>query len=131
LKKSEIHKLDLIWSPIIKDKSIGKEGINERHCECCLYRESEGAWLNAAHIVGRTARNTRWGIQLDDGYDLNGICLCKNCHDQYDEHRQKEEFIRRVVIGEERYTRLREAKEVIAKYQDYKQIKEILENYGH
>ena len=117
MKKSEIRKLDLLWPKIVKDKA------NHR-CESCL---EVGLRVEAAHIIGRTYRTTRWGCEIDGKYDLAGMCLCVDCHQHYDQHKQKHDFIVRVVIGQERYEKLLQTKQVIAKHQDYKEIKKRLE----
>ena len=113
MKKSHIAKLDKLWSEKVKTNS-------KYACECCL---EEGIRMEAAHIRGRRKRNTRWGCFIDGVYDLCGMCLCSNCHREYDEHTKKEDFIRRVVIGEERYLKIQQASEVIAKNQDFATIK--------
>jgi hypothetical protein len=111
MKKSEINKLDILWAGRIKE--VGK-------CESCL----ESGWLNACHIIGRRHRATRWGAWIDGEYDLCGWCGCFGCHNDYDEHGPKEDFIRRIVIGEERYQKIREiAMNKITKNQDYETIK--------
>ena len=116
MKKADIAKLDKLWSKVVREKAKHK-------CESCLRTAEEWAWLNAAHIVGRVCRTTRWGVKIDDKYDTNGMCLCKSCHDQYDQHLEKEDFIRRIVIGIRRYDKLRSCLKVIAKYQDYREIR--------
>ena len=121
MKKSEIKKLDIIWSKLVKEKA-------GRKCECCLETE---VWLESAHIIGRTYRATRWGCWIEGAYDLNGMCLCSACHREYDEHRPKELFIRKVVIGLERYERLCEQKKIIAKDQDFKTIENLLKGMGN
>jgi predicted restriction endonuclease len=115
----EIRKLDALWAKLVKERAGYK-------CEYCQEEGRKlvgptGAWLEAAHIVGRTYRTTRW--RLD-----NGMCLCSGCHRAYDEHRPIELQIRRIVIGEEKYERLCTMKQVIAKNQDYDEIKKQLEN---
>lgn len=110
MKKSEIKKLDLIWSKKVKEKAGFK-------CEFCL---EEGVWLNSAHIIGRRYRGTRWLID-------NGMCLCYGCHRKYDEHAPEEEKIRRIVIGQERLDRLLKIKQEVAKNQDYETIRKTLE----
>lgn len=108
--KSHSKKLDILWSKKVKEKAGYK-------CESCL---EEGVWLNSAHIIGRRYRTLRWDIE-------NGMCLCYLCHRAYDEHQPQAEFIRRVVIGEERLTKLLQKKQIIAKDQDYETIKQELE----
>ena len=113
MKKSHIKKLDLLWSKMIR--KVGK-------CECCL-ESGEFVRLEGAHIVGRTYRTTRWGVFIDGKYDSNGMCLCISCHQDYDRHIAKEKFIREVVIGLERYDKLLQTKKIIAKHQDFEEIK--------
>lgn len=118
MKKSHIRKLDLMWSKMVR--AVG-------HCESCL---EEDAWLEAAHIVGRTYRTTRWGVWIDGKYDSNGMCLCVKCHQDFDQHIEKEKFIREVVIGLERYDRLLQTKRCIAKNQQYEEIRGWLSDSG-
>jgi len=113
MKKSEIRKLDLLWSKIVRE--IGM-------CQSCL-AEGEHVWLEAAHIVGRSYRTTRRGVMINGKYDSNGLCLCSKCHQDYDRHMEKEKFIREVVIGLERYDALLTTKQIIAKNQDFEEIK--------
>lgn len=116
MKRKEIHKLDLKWSKMVRE--IGK-------CECCL-ENNEHLRLSAAHIKGRRYRGTRWGAIIDDKYDSCGICLCHICHQQYDEHGSKHDFIKNVVIGEVRYYKIQQIAEKAAKYQDYEEINMLL-----
>lgn len=116
MKKSHIRKLDLLWSEKVREVD---------RCESCL-EEGEFVKLEAAHIVGRIYRTTRWGVLINGKYDSNGVCLCFQCHQAYDQHIEKEKFIREVVIGLERYERLLQTKKVIAKYQDFEEIKKII-----
>jgi hypothetical protein len=61
IKKTTIKKrLDKLWSLLIR--KVGK-------CEICGGIQ----YLNAHHIIGRKALNTRWDIN-------NGCCLCAGCH---------------------------------------------------
>jgi len=92
MKRSEIKKLDKIWSEKIKE--IG----NYR----CLKCGTTNRKLESAHIVGRGAYNTRW--RLD-----NGLCLCFTCHQDYDQHRNHMESWVRDWIGEEKWNELQEA----------------------
>lgn len=118
MKKSEIKKLDILWSKKVKEKA-------ENKCESCL---ETNVWLNSCHIIGRRHRGTRWGAWIDGKYDLCGFCGCYVCHRQYDEHGVKEDFIRRVVIGEERYERVRQvALQQVTKNQEYEAIKNWIE----
>lgn len=117
MTKAEIKKLDSLWAKLVKERAGGK-------CEYCLeerrtFKGGPGIWLEAAHIVGRTYRATRWLLE-------NGIALCSEHHAAYDQHRPDELKIRRIVIGEEKYERLCSMKQVIAKNQDYNELKEQL-----
>ena len=111
MKKSEIKKLDLLWAKKIKERA-------NYTCEYCL---EKNAWVNAAHIIGRRYRGTRW--MLD-----NGICLCYGCHRAYDEHAPRAEKIRRLVIGEYRLNKLLSINQEVAKYQDFETIRKELGN---
>ena len=84
--------------------------------------------LDAAHIVGRVRRATRWGIMIDGKYDSNGLCLCFICHQGFDQHLPIEKYIREDVIGIKRYEWLQATKNILAKHQDYNTIKEMIEN---
>jgi len=117
MKKCHSRKLDLLWAKKVREKG---------HCES--FKESgQYVRLEAAHIIGRTYRTTRGGCWIDGKYDLAGMCLCVDCHQHYDQHRQKHDFIVRGVIGQERYEKLIETKQVIAKYQDPEEIKKWLD----
>lgn len=109
MKKSQIKKLDKIWSEKVKERAGYK-------CEYCL--ESHG-WLNSCHIIGRANRTLRWDLE-------NGICLCYTHHKAYDTHQIEHENIRKIVIGENRIDSLIKKKQVIAKHQDYEEIKRLL-----
>ena len=61
MKKTEIKKLDKIWSEKIRSK--GK-------CEIC---GRDFGVLNAHHIINRRNHSVRWDIR-------NGCCLCFQCH---------------------------------------------------
>ena len=114
MNKSQIKKLDNLWSIKVKELSKYK-------CESCL---EENIWLNSCHIIGRRYRGTRWGAWIGQQYDLCGFSGCFACHNQYDEHGPNEGFIRRVVIGENRYAQISKiAKQSIAKNQDYEEIR--------
>lgn len=120
MTKAEISKLDELWSKYVKEKAGYK-------CEYCKEEGRQiypqGVWLEAAHIIGRTYRATRWLL-------LNGMCLCSGCHRSYDEHRPEEANIRKIVIGEDRYEFLRQQKQIIAKNQDFQQIKaQLIEDF--
>lgn len=110
MKKSEGYKLDRFWA----------NKVRKDHCESCLEQDIR---FESAHIKGRRFRTTRWGCWIDGKYDLAGMNLCVPCHRDYDEHGRKHDFIVRVVVGQKRFEKLTDVKEVIAKYQDYEEIK--------
>jgi len=84
LKKKEIKELDSLWATTVKEKAKYK-------CEHCGRYDSR---MEAAHVVGRRHRATRWGTFFgENGYDLCGHCLCHLCHMQYDEHGPLEPLI--------------------------------------
>jgi len=58
--KSEINKLDKIWSLIIRKRG---------RCEKCGRRNA----LQGAHIFSRRLKSTRYNLN-------NGVCLCAGCH---------------------------------------------------
>lgn len=102
--------MDSIWSKLIRLRSGGK-------CEYCLeekreYKGGPGIWLEAAHIIGRTNRSTRWLLE-------NGKALCSGCHAGYDQHLPIEHEIRCYLIGEDKYQELRKVKKVKASEQVY------------
>ena len=130
MKRPEINKLDKLWGSIVK-------ATRGYRCEMC----GISGRMEAAHVVGRRHRTTRWGIDLDDiadvnnrnylihtkNYDLCGHCLCHSCHQHYDEHGPLEQRIVEKVIGAERKKILQFlAKNSITKYQEYEEIKELL-----
>jgi len=97
--------------------------------------------MEAAHVVGRRHRTTRWGIDIDiildindrnhlihtDNYDLCGHCLCHSCHQHYDEHGPLESAIVDKVIGAKRKEILQFlAKNSVTQYQEYEVIKATL-----
>jgi len=114
MKKSNIRKLDTLWSKRVKE-------LAGYVCEHCLRNGYEiepetGAWLNSSHILGRRYRATRWLLR-------NGLCLCLNCHQNYDEHGPLEKDIINRCIGDERYQELVElAKHSVTKGQVYEEI---------
>jgi len=123
MRKSEIRKLDYeVWNKKVKEKA-------NYTCEFCGIR---GVQMEAAHVVGRRYRGTRWGLYTDMVYDLCGHCFCHNCHQQYDEHGPLEDRIVEKGIGRERKVALQiYAKQFTSeqtKAQDFEQIKSILEN---
>ena len=64
MKKSDIKKLDKLWSQIIRNR--GK-------CEVCGKHPSGNSYLNPHHIVGRRNYTLRWDIR-------NGVALCAGHH---------------------------------------------------
>ena len=133
MKKSEIKKLDKMWADAVKKRAGYK-------CEYCqeegrvvihkplnnAYSLSDGVfgylggvWLNACHIVGRRYRATRWDLN-------NGVCLCYSCHKQYDEHGPKEGRIVKMIGLKRKEELQRKAKQTVAKYQDFEEIKRSL-----
>jgi len=121
MTKSEISKLDALWSKYVKEKAGYK-------CEYCQEEgrqlNPQGVWLEAAHIIGRTFRSTRWLL-------YNGMCLCSGCHSGYDQHRPIEKSIREQVIGLPKYEELCKTKQVIAKNQDYNEIRnKLMADFG-
>jgi hypothetical protein len=119
MTRKEIKNLDTLWSLAVKE--VGKF-----RCEACG-RSNKVTRLNSCHIIGRRNRSTRWGAMIDGQYDLCGWCGCYNDHKQYDEHGPKEAFIREKVIGSERYERVRQKAQEIAKDQDYEEIRKQLQ----
>ena len=120
MTRKEIKKLDLIWATLVKDKAGWK-------CEHCGV---SGTRMEAAHVVGRRHRATRWGTFIDN--DLCGHCLCHSCHQHYDEHGPLEQAIVNDTIGEQRKEDLQNyATQTIAKYQVFDEIKELLERLDH
>ena len=116
MKRVEINKLDLLWGSIVK-------ATKGYRCEMCRI----SGRMEAAHVVGRRHRATRWGTHRDQRYDLCGHCLCHSCHQMYDEHGPLETRIVDEVIGRERKEDIQFiAKNTIAKHQDYEEIKTIL-----
>lgn len=62
MKKTEINKLDKLWSEIVKTKAGNK-------CENC----GKTFCLNSHHYLGRRDYKLRWNLD-------NGFCLCSGCH---------------------------------------------------
>lgn len=121
MKRSLIKKLDNLWSLAVKEKAKWK-------CEHCGRYDSR---MEAAHVVGRRHRATRWGYAGNptiEANDLCGHCLCHVCHQEYDEHGPIEkEIIERTIGGERLLNLQRIATEQVAKWQEYEEIKELLE----
>ena len=129
MKKKEINKLDQLWSEIIKNRAGYK-------CEHCGI---SGVRMEAAHVVGRRHRGTRWGCwvpwvseerKLAPKYDFAGHCLCHSCHQHYDEHGPLELAITENTVGLERKARLQQVAQAVARDQDYDEIKALLIKYG-
>ena len=80
-------KCDELWQQIIRSR--GK-------CEKCGNIKA----LNAAHIISRNNRHTRWEI-------LNGLALCVKCH--FWAHQNSLEFVEWVkgYLGRANYQKLR------------------------
>lgn len=120
MTRREIDILDGLWAEAVK---LGKK------CEHCGI---SGCRLEAAHVVGRRHRITRWGTFLapEMRYDLCGHCFCHNCHQQYDEHGPLEEAIINDTIGRDRKLMIQTlAKQQVGKYQEFDYIKNLLERY--
>lgn len=114
LKKSEIKKLDKLWAKAVKIRANQK-------CEYCLREDLK---LDAAHIVGRVYRGTRWDL-------ANGISLCYRDHQDFDNNGPESQKIFDNLIGQEKYDQLVEkAKHTITKHQDYEEIRETLDEAG-
>lgn len=122
MKKKDIHKLDQMWSDIIKNRA----GYACEHCGI------SGVRMEAAHVVGRRHRGTRWGCWVPWGavYDFAGHCLCHSCHQHYDEHGPLELQITENTVGLERKAHLQQVAQAVARDQDYEEIKGILLKYG-
>lgn len=105
MRKKDINMLDGIWAHVVKLLA----GYRCEHCSI------QGVRMEAAHVVGRRHRTTRWGTQDD----LCGHCFCHSCHQNYDEHGPLENDIIIGTIGVERKEDLQFlARTSIAKYQD-------------
>jgi len=119
MKKPDIKKLDNFWALAVKDIAGWK-------CEHCGI---VGMRMEAAHVVGRRHRATRWGCWISQQkYDLAGHCFCHRCHQEYDEHSPMEAEIVELTIGEWRRDVLQaNAKQKVTKYQDYNVIKSYLD----
>jgi len=120
LTRPEIKKLDKIWADTVK-------ALANYRCEHCGLM---GGRVEAAHVVGRRHRTTRWGLFDELGeYDLCGHCLCHQCHQHYDEHGPLEQRIIETTVGLERKEALQFlARTSVAKDQDFENIKTILES---
>lgn len=119
MKKVEIRKLDKLWSDLVKK-------LANYRCELC---HRTGIRVEAAHIIGRAHRATRWGLLINGKYDLCGMCLCHYCHRSYDEHRPNEKQIREEVIGLERYNNIVILSNGIKTNMDFKETERILKKY--
>jgi len=106
LKKSERNRLDTLWSNKIHE--------SDESCRVCRRQDRK---LEAAHIVGRGAYNTRW--RLD-----NGILLCFTCHQDYDQHRNHMEDKIRRIIGEDKWDELQKLGTEVGKKYFYDEVLE-------
>ncbi len=126
ISRPNIKKLDTLWSTVVKEKANYK-------CEHCGVFDSR---QEAAHVVGRRYRATRWGTLVKKAekdnvwsieYDLCGHCLCHVCHQHYDEHGPREPDIVRKTIGKVRQALIQQlAQKFVAKEQEFDNIQEIL-----
>ncbi len=130
MTKKEINELDDLWRNLVKSKA-------NYVCEHCGIK---GVRMEAAHVVGRRHRGTRWGAYLDCAigepsglwvsgvtYDLCGHCFCHSCHQHYDEHGPLEDEIILKTVGVERKRIIQQiAREVRAIKQNYEDIYKIL-----
>jgi hypothetical protein len=126
VERIEIDKLDEYWAEIVKWKARWK-------CEHCGI---QGVRMEAAHVVGRRHRATRWGywaLNIQTGvevYEISGHCFCHGCHQNYDEHGPLEAKIVSLTIGRDRKENIqRYAKQTVAKYQDFDEIKATLQAF--
>jgi hypothetical protein len=126
--RKDIKELDKLWALTVKEKADYK-------CEHCGRYDSR---MEAAHVVGRRHRATRWGteilklsvviVQGELTYDLCGHCLCHVCHQNYDEHGPLEPEIVERTVGKERKAVLQAlATRRVAKDQLYEDVLQILE----
>ncbi len=110
--------LDKLWVKAVR-KTSGK------FCSYCGLRTN----LQCAHIVSRRFHKTRWGAWVKNGYDLNGILLCQNCHENYDRYtRWRKKIIKH--IGIKRYKELNKIATSKLKLRErtYEEIKSDLKN---
>ena len=122
--KLHIKKLDALWALTVKEKAKYK-------CEHCGKYDSR---MEAAHVVGRRHRATRWGFWNEEWediykkpYELCGHCLCHVCHQHYDEHGPLEQEIVDNTIGVERKERIQGiANHKVTKGQFYEEIERTL-----
>ena len=64
MNKSDIAKLDKMWSELVKAR--------DKRCKLCGSDNN----LHSHHIITRGVNKTRWSIE-------NGITLCGSCHSDY------------------------------------------------
>jgi len=120
MTRKDIHELDSLWALTVKEKAKYK-------CEHCGLYNSR---MEAAHVVGRRYRATRWGCFLEakPEYDLCGHCFCHVCHQHYDEHGPRERKIIQLTIGVMRKALIQKRAEwKVAKGQVFEEIKERLD----
>jgi len=77
---------DKLWADYIK-----------RPGKCFRCGKTEG--LQAAHIIGRAQRVTRW-------HPHNGLCLCHDCHRKFDTYKIDRGLLVLAAIGAARYAAL-------------------------
>ena len=108
MKKSETHKLDVLFSKMIRQKG---------YCEKCSQRET----LQAAHIFTRKIRATRWS-------PLNALCFCSKCH--FWAHDKPILFTEWVLghLGHTRYELLKEKASRLKPFLTYEDVKFAIEN---
>ena len=127
MTRKEIKDLDKIWADTVKT-------LQNYKCEHCGLM---GGRVEAAHVVGRRHRTTRWGVwrernvgvtqMTEEYYDLCGHCLCHRCNQQYDEHGPMELDILEETVGVGRKEDLQYlARTSIAKHQDFNEIQALL-----
>lgn len=131
MTRKEIADLDGLWALTVKEKA-------KYRCEHCGRYDSR---MEAAHVVGRRHRATRWGAFVDSSgsfflpvlqipnelYDLCGHCLCHTCHQEYDEHGPLEPAIVERTVGLERKESIQIfAKRKIAKWQVFGEIEALI-----
>ena len=107
--KSQIKKLDKLWSEAVKMKA------NNR----CEYCHKNNIFLNSCYIIGRRYRTLRWDLK-------NGMCLCYIHHQAYDHHLPQHDDIINTVVGKSRIENLKKQKEIVAKHQNFEEIKSTL-----
>ena len=103
MKKSNINKLDKLWSEKVREYGM---------CEKCRKLSP----LNAHHFYSRSIRAVRCDVK-------NGFCLCVGCHtfsSKFSAHKTPAEFVEWAIErrGEEWYDDLKIRKNKTVKYTD-------------